>query len=132
MGWFILTNIFSALLALLQIGRLSDQQKDLEILILRQQLAILQRKYDKSVKPNRAEKMVLGVLAAKFKRITNRSTSKLRSIIIIIQPSTVLRWHREPVRRTWTYQRKNKAERPLYGHATYPIRRSSWETKLFH
>lgn len=64
------------------------------------ELAILQRKYDIHFKPNRAEKMVLGVLAAKFKPIANRSTSKLRSIIKIFLPSMVLRWHRELVRAT--------------------------------
>lgn len=38
MSWFILMNIFSVLLAFIRIGRLSDHKKDLEILILRQQL----------------------------------------------------------------------------------------------
>ena len=51
MGWFILTSIFSTLLALFRIRILSEQEKDLEILILRKQLAILQRKHDKPIKP---------------------------------------------------------------------------------
>jgi transposase InsO family protein len=36
MGWFILKHIFSTLLAMVNIRRLSDQEKDLEILVLRQ------------------------------------------------------------------------------------------------
>jgi len=40
MGWFILKQIFSTLLAILNVRRLSDQEKDLEILVLRQQLSI--------------------------------------------------------------------------------------------
>jgi hypothetical protein len=35
MGWFILTQLFSILIQLIRIGRMSDQEKDLEILILR-------------------------------------------------------------------------------------------------
>ena len=112
MGWFILTNFFSAFLTLIKISRLSDHEKDLEILILRQQLTILQRKYNKPIKPNRAEKMILGVLATRLKRITNQSTAGLRAVIRIFQPETVLRWHRELVRRKWTYPHKNKSGRP--------------------
>ena len=41
MDWFIVANIFSALLALIKVRALPDQEKDLEILILRQQLNIL-------------------------------------------------------------------------------------------
>ena len=63
MGWFILTSIFSTLLALFRIRSLSEQEKDLEILILRKQLAIFQRKHDNPIKPHCAEKMILGVLA---------------------------------------------------------------------
>jgi len=44
MGWFILKHIFSTILSIINITRLSNQEKDLEILILRQQLSILQRK----------------------------------------------------------------------------------------
>ena len=89
MSWFILMNIFSVLLAFIRIGRLSDHEKDLEILILRQQLNILQRKYHKPINPNRADKMILSVLATRLKRLTDRSTTQLRSIIRIFQPGTV-------------------------------------------
>ena len=41
MGWFILKHIFSAIFDFITIGRLSDQKKDLEILVLRQQLSTI-------------------------------------------------------------------------------------------
>jgi len=44
MGWFILRHIFGTIFSFINIRRLSDQEKDLEILIFRQQLSILQRK----------------------------------------------------------------------------------------
>jgi hypothetical protein len=46
MGWFIIAHIFSTLIKLISISRKSDQEKDLEILILRHQLATLGRKRD--------------------------------------------------------------------------------------
>ena len=112
MGWFILKHIFSTILSIINITRLSNQEKDLEILILRQQLSILQRKHNSPIKPNRVEKIALVVLAASLKRITHRSANQLRDVIRILQPETILRWHRELVRRKWTYPHKNKGGRP--------------------
>src|SRR5690606_20314328 len=43
---------------------------------------------------------------------TNRSASQLRDITRIFQPETVLRWHRELVRRKWTFKLKAKGGRP--------------------
>ena len=112
MGWFILKHIFSILLAFVNVRRLSDQEKDLEILILRQQLSILQRKHKHPIKLSRVEKLTLGILATKFKRTTHQTANQLRDVIRIFQPETVLRWHRELVRRKWTYPNKKKGGRP--------------------
>ena len=38
MGWFILAKLFSVLISLVHLGRLSDPEKDLEILLLRQKI----------------------------------------------------------------------------------------------
>jgi transposase len=97
---------------IVSLGRLSEKDKDLEIILLRQQLAIMQRKQDKIIRPNQAEKMTLAVLATKLKATTQRSTSQLQDIIRIFQPETVLGWHRQLVRQKWTYQQKNKGGRP--------------------
>ena len=99
MGWFLLKHIFSTILSILNITRLSNQEKDLEILILRQQLLILQRKHDSPIKPNRVEKITLAFLTARLKRITHRSANQLRNVIRIFQLETILRGHRELVRR---------------------------------
>ena len=112
MGWFILAHIFSTILSLIQVGRLSDKDKDLEVIILRHQLAVMTRLHGKPVKPNHAEKMTLAVLTKKLRQSKNRSTNQLRDVIRIIQPETVLRWQRELVRRKWTYAQKHKGGRP--------------------
>jgi hypothetical protein len=54
----------------------------------------------------------LAVLATKLKRETNRSTRQLKNIIRIFQPETILRWHRELVRRKWTFPNQAKVGRP--------------------
>jgi hypothetical protein len=71
MGCFIFVHIFSTILSLIQVGRLSDKDKDLEVIILRHQLAVMNRLYAKSVKPNRAEKMTLVVLTKKLRQSKN-------------------------------------------------------------
>src|SRR5215208_3937577 len=77
MDRFILKPIFSTILSIINITRLSNQEKDLEILILRQQLSILQRKHNSPIKLNRVEKITLAVLTARLKRITHRSANQL-------------------------------------------------------
>ena len=57
MAWFLITHIFSTLLELVGTGRLSERLKDLEILILRHQLDLLERKQNTPIKPNHAAKM---------------------------------------------------------------------------
>ena len=62
MVWLAFSHIFSTILELLHIGRLSEKYKDLEIMILRHQLDVMTRLQTKPVKPNRVEKMTLAVL----------------------------------------------------------------------
>jgi len=53
MGWFILTQLFSILIQLIRIGRMPDQEKDLEIMILRYQLDMAERKLQSPLKPTK-------------------------------------------------------------------------------
>ena len=99
MAWFILKHIFSTLFAILNIRSLSTLEKDLEILMLRQQLSILHRKLNSPIRPSRVEKMTLTVLTTKLKQISHRSAHQLRDVIRIFQPETVLHWHKDLVRR---------------------------------
>ena len=112
MGWFILKTIFSFIIDLFTIGRSSHLEKDQEILILRQQLAVLQRKLNSPQRIHRIEKLTLATLTAKLKQISYRSRKQLGEVIRIFQPETVFRWHRELVCRKWTYQSEKKRGRP--------------------
>ena len=44
MVWFFIGHIFSILLSLIRVSRLSENDKDLEIVILRHQLDVMVRK----------------------------------------------------------------------------------------
>jgi hypothetical protein len=112
MAWFILSQLFSTLIHLIQIGRMSDHEKELEIMILRYQLAIVERKLQSPLRPSRAEKLTLAVLLARLKQGTQRPAHQLQDIIRIFQPETVLRWHRDLVRRKWTYPQRHSSGRP--------------------
>ena len=112
MIWLAISLVFSTVLELIRIGRMSEKDKDLEIMILRHQLDVMTRLQEKPVKPNRAEKLTLAVLTKNLKQSTKRSTHQLRDIIRIVKPATIIRWHRELVRRKWTQEQKNKGGRP--------------------
>ena len=49
MLWFFIGNIFSVLLALIRVSHLSENDKDLEIIILRHQLDVMVRKQKKPI-----------------------------------------------------------------------------------
>lgn len=66
MVWFLVSQIFSTLISLIQIGRMAETDKDLEIMVLRYQLGIAERKLQKPVRANRVEKMTLVVYQTEF------------------------------------------------------------------
>jgi transposase InsO family protein len=106
-GWFIvlrlpylaLTNVFT-FIRLLPMG---DSDKNVEILALRHQLAVLQRQIDKPrlAPPDRA------LLAALLHRLPR---ARLRQLHLIVSPDTVLRWHRDLLRRH--HARASRPKRP--------------------
>ena len=91
MVWFFISPIFSTFLDLITISRQSTLEKDLEILVLHQQLSILQRKTSSPIRPSRIEKLKLSVLTVKLKKINIKETRQLNSVIKIFQPETVIR-----------------------------------------
>jgi hypothetical protein len=74
-------------------GRTLDA-KDVEIAVLRHQLAVL-RRHEARPRCTAVDRMVLAVLA----KLLPRDRWK----VFLVTPSTLLRWHRELVRQRWTY-----------------------------
>ena len=112
MVWFLVAQIFTKLISLIQIGRMAETDKDLEIMVLRYQLGIAERKMQQPVRANREERMTLAVLAGKLKRQTGRPAKQFKHLIRLVQPETVFRWHRDLVRRKWAQESQGKRGRP--------------------
>lgn len=72
----------------------SPVAKDVEIAVLRHQLAVLHRQVTRP-RYTAADRMILATLAKLLPRDRWR--------VFLVTPSTLLRWHRELVRRRWTY-----------------------------
>jgi putative transposase len=95
--WSFVYVLLCRLLQLIVLLCRSERSKELEILVLRHELAILRRQ------PRRArlrpvDRAVLAALA----RVLPRSVWAGLSV----RPATLLRWHRELVRRRWTYSHR--------------------------
>ena len=77
----------------------SDRAKDAEILILRHQVAVLQRQV-RTPRLSWADRAVLAALARLLPK------SQLCQLRLIISPRTLLRWHADLVRRHWAFPRR--------------------------
>jgi len=78
---------------------------------LRQQLTIVENKLNQLLRVSRIERLTLAVTATKWKAITHQTIGQLSDSLRIFKPDTVIGWHRELVKRKWTYQ-QNKRGRP--------------------
>ena len=112
MIFFLLARIFAFLLDLIAIASRSDHEKDLEILLLRQQVRILQRTHPRPPRISCWEKRGLAVLAAKLTAGSSNARARLGQVVLVFKPETLLKWHRELVRRKWTFAPKRSGGRP--------------------
>jgi hypothetical protein len=88
-------QMFTRLLGWIVLHTRSDTTKDIEILVLRHQLAVLQRRtpHPRMSWSDRA------LIAALTRLLPVR-----RRLGLLVTPATILRWHRQLVARRWTTQ----------------------------
>jgi putative transposase len=99
--------VYVALCRLLQLVVLlcrSERSKELEILVLRHELAILRRQ-PRRARFRPADRAILAAFARGLPRSAWASLS--------VRPATLLRWHRQLVRRRWTYPHRPPGRPPL-------------------
>ena len=98
--------IITRLLASLRLTRSEDSWKSAEILLLRHQLTVLQRQVHARPKTNWADRALIALLLNVIPR------PRRAGLRMFVTPQTVLRWHRDIVRRRWA--RTSQHKRP--GH----------------
>jgi hypothetical protein len=71
---------------------MSEREKDMEILVLRRQLLVLQRQVAKPASTDVDRAFVAGLP----RRLP---VERLRRLLLLVRPDTILRWHRDLLRR---------------------------------
>jgi hypothetical protein len=114
MFWYSLHMLVSFLLDIRHVTRPPFDEKDLDILFLRQQLAVVRRRQKRGPPRSRLEKRLFATLIAKLKRAEQPIREQFGRVLLWFQPETVLRWHRDWVRKKWTYASSsgNRGGRP--------------------
>src|SRR2546423_11392192 len=79
----------------LRLSRREETWRIAEIWILRHQLAVLQRRQPQRPKLNWADRALLAALLGVIPK------ARRHGLRLLVTPDTVLRWHRDIVRRRW-------------------------------
>ena len=93
MFFWSLMHILTIFLDIIAVLGVTNGDKNLEIIILRQQVRILQRKVKSPPRIYDPERIILATLADKFSHSTKDARHHLYQVMLIFKPDTVLRWH---------------------------------------
>ncbi len=88
---------------LLGAGRRPADEMDIELLVLRHEVKVLQRQ----AKRPRLHGLDRILLAAASRALPRDLWSSF-----VVRPETLLRWHRELIRKKWTYKKRGRPGRP--------------------
>src|SRR5829696_8041163 len=113
MPYLVFHRVLTCFLDLLQVLARSKQDQALEVLVLRHQLRIALRQAPSTPRLTRWEQVTLAALGTRCR--------DLASALVLVKPSTVLRWHREIVKRQWTCGNTAKRGRPPTPAATVEL-----------
>ncbi len=104
MLWSLLYRALCGTFQLLALRFRSSERKEVEILVLRHELAIARRQLGRP-RPSAADRALLASLS--------RALPRSRWSAFAVSPKTLLCWHRRLVARRWTYERRGLGRPPL-------------------
>ena len=99
-GYLILRQV----LQLIVLGMRGERAKEVEILVLRHQVAVLRRQV-KRLDLEPSDRAVLSALS--------RLSARRQWATFLVTPATLLRWHRTLIARKWTYPRRRPGRPPV-------------------
>src|SRR5579859_5431529 len=102
--------LITRLISWLRLSQCEETWKTAEILILRHQLIVLQRRQPRRPKLDWADRALLATLLAVIPK------ARRHGLRLLVTPDTALRWHRDIVRRRW-------AARSMHGKTGRPATR---------
>src|SRR6266498_2532260 len=105
--------LITRVIAWLRLSRREDAWKTAEIMILRHQLAVLQRHQPRRRKLNWADRALLAALLAALLGVTPKA--RRRGLRLLVTPDTIVRWHRDPAD-----EHRGRSRRPARGGRRRP------------
>jgi len=99
----VLRILYCLIAMLARLAFRSGRSKDLEIIVLRHQLAVLRRQINRPAL-NDADRTLLGAIAAALPQPRRNGW--------IVTPDTLLRWHRRRITRHWTHPNRGLGRPP--------------------
>jgi putative transposase len=109
MVWYLIHLISHLLWDSLRFTPLAPDEKTMELLLLRQQLLILRRHQPRGPIIAHSEKFILLTLIEQLLHRADLRKTPLGQMLLIFKPETLLRWHRELIRRKWTFANAPKS-----------------------
>src|SRR5271170_8186825 len=92
--------LFTRMASWLRLSRREETWRTAEILLLRHQLAVLQRRQPRRPDLDWADRALLATMLAVIPK------ARRQALRLLVTPDTVLRWHRDIVRRRWAARSK--------------------------
>jgi putative transposase len=106
MVWSLMCTLTRRAVELMVLRVRGDTAKDVELLVLRHQVAVLRRQVHRpALTP--ADRVLLAALS--------RVLPRPRWSAFFVTPATLLRWHHEPIAKKWTYPHRRPG-RPQVRH----------------